>query len=63
MKAHQPPPHGDTDMTINWTEIIDTNRKAPVEDLILEVLMDKFPTADLAALSQEADLIKLRFFG
>ena len=51
-------------MTINWTEIIDTNRKAPVEDQILEVLMDKFPTADLVALSQaKADLIKLRFFG
>jgi len=50
-------------MTTNWTQIIDTNRKAPVEDQILEVLMDKFPTADLVALSQEADLIKARFFG
>ena len=50
-------------MTTNWTQIIDTNSKAPVEDQILEVLMDKFPTVDLVALSQEADLIKLRFFG
>ena len=28
---------GDTDMTINWTEIAYTNRKAPFEDQILEV--------------------------